>query len=218
MRVVDLSHPVSDGMQVFPGDPEISSRLTADFSRDGFQVAELHLGTHSGTHIDAPLHVIPRGNPIDESDLSSLVAPARIVHVLDLGAGDVIGWRDVSAQLEDVAPRTIVLFRTDWSDRFGTGEYLRHPVLDAEIATRLVASGVRVIGVDTLNPDPTLHKNGVGPARLPVHDEVLGAGGAIIENLTYLRSVTWDEPLVCALPLRLRGMDGSPTRAVALEQ
>ncbi|MFI7584958.1 cyclase family protein [Kocuria sp. M1N1S27] len=217
MRLVDLSHPVEAGMQVFPGDPPVDSRLAASFPLDGFQVTELHLGTHSGTHLDAPLHTVEGGPPVDELDLSRLVGPARIVHVPDLGDHDVIRWAHVRAQLEDVGAGTIVLFRTDWSQHFGTPRYLAHPVLHAEIAERLLESGVRVLGVDTLNPDRTPDASSTGPLELPVHAAVLGAGGVIIENLTNLHAVTWRDPVLSALPLRLSGLDGSPVRAVAMQ-
>lgn len=217
MRLVDLSHPVEAGMQVFPGDPAVGSRLAASFPQDGFQVAELHLGTHSGTHVDAPLHTVDGGSPVDEIDLSRLVGPARIVHVPALREHDLIRWEHVRAQLEDLRAGTIVLFRTDWSRHFGTPLYLAHPVLDVEIARRLLSAGVRVLGVDTLNPDRTPDASSTGPSELPVHAAVLGAGGVIIENLTNLHAVTWRDPLLSALPLRLRGLDGSPVRAVAMQ-
>ena len=217
MRLVDLSHPVEAGMQVFPGDPPVDSRLAASVLRDGFQVAELHLGTHSGTHVDAPLHTVDGGLAVDELDLSRLVGPARIAHVPGLREHATVRWEHVRAQLEDVRAGTIVLVRTDWSRHFGTPRYLAHPVLDVEIAERLLSAGVRVLGVDTLNPDRTPDATSTGPLGLPVHAAVLGAGGAIIENLTNLHAVTWRDPLLCALPLRLRGLDGSPVRAVAMQ-
>ena len=217
MRLVDLSHPVEAGMQVFPGDPAVGSRLAASVPQDGFQVAELHLGTHSGTHVDAPLHTVDGGPAVDELDLSRLVGPARIVHVPGLQEHEVVRWEHVRAQLEDVRAGTIVVFRTDWSRHFGTPRYLAHPVLHEEIAGHLLAAGVRVLGVDTLNPDRTPDASSTGPLELPVHAAVLGAGGAIIENLTNLQAVDWPNPLLSALPLRLRGLDGSPVRAVAMQ-
>lgn len=216
MRVVDLSHPVETGMQVFPGDPSVSCRVATTVEQDGFEVTELHLGTHSGTHMDAPSHIVAGGATIDELSLGDFVGPCRVVHVPDPGARDVIGWGDVREQLADLRPGDAVLFRTDWSRHFGTAHYLAHPALHAEIAQHLLTAGVRVMGVDTLNPDHTPqgeHDSG----RLPFHERFLGSGGVILENLTNLGDVTWAGPVLCALPLRLRGLDGSPVRAVALQ-
>lgn len=216
MRIVDLSQPVSAGMQVFPGDPKVGSREVATVARDGFQVAELHLGTHSGTHVDAPLHTIDGGTPVDQLDLTALCGPARIVRVPGAKPRSIIKLDSVSDQLVDVAPGTIVLFHTGWSGHFNAPEYLNHPYLDPDIAAHLVARGVTVIGVDTLNPDPTPDETASGPLHLPVHQTILGADGAIIENLTNLGAVTWKDPFFAALPLRLSGLDGSPVRAVAM--
>lgn len=216
-RLVDLSHPLEVGMQVFPGDPPVDFRLAASFPADGFQVTEIHLGTHSGTHLDSPLHTVPGGAPVDEVDLAGLVGPAHIVHVPDPEPRETIRWSQVRPQLDGLPPGTIVLFHTGWSRHFGTPHYLEHPALEVEIVEHLLNAGIRVIGVDTLNPDHTPGPAATGPLELPLHDAVLGAGGTILENLTNLDAVTWADPLLSALPLRLRGLDGSPVRAVAMQ-
>ena len=223
MRAVDLSHPVAAGMQVFPGDPEVSISNAATVEADGFQVAELHLGSHTGTHLDAPLHTVPGGAAVDELPLEQLVGPARIVKPAGVSAGGdladlaVIRWQDVAAGLEGLISGTIVLFSTGWSKHFNSPRYLRHPSFHSEIAEHLVAAGVRLVGVDTLNPDPTPAPGSGGVPQLPFHDVFLGAGGGIIENLTNLAAVTWPDPLFSALPLRLAGVDGSPVRAAAFQ-
>lgn len=215
MQAVDLSHPVTTGMQVFPGDPEVHLRNAASVVEDGFQVAELHLGSHTGTHVDAPLHTVPGGVGVDRLPLETLMGPARIVPVPEAAECGCIRWQDVAGGLSDLAAGTIVLFRTGWSSCFNTPRYLRHPFFEPEIAVRLLAAGVRTVGMDTLNPDPTPAPGSSGPVDLPFHDEFLGAGGAIIENLTNLEAVTWPNPWFSALPLRLAGVDGSPVRAAA---
>ena len=216
MHIVDLSQPVSSGMQVFPGDPAVSSQEVATNAADGFQVAELHLGTHTGTHVDAPLHTIDGGKAVDELHLATLCGPARIVRVPRAEPRSMIKLSTVASQLEGLTPGTIVLFHTGWSEHFNTPAYLEHPHLDPDIATHLLERGVAVIGVDTLNPDPTPAAETDGPVHLPVHQHILGAGGAIVENLTNLVAVTWSNPVFAALPLRLIGLDGSPVRAVAM--
>ena len=213
MRIVDLSQPVVTGMQVYPGDPEVSLTTVATLAEDGFQVASVHAGTHTGTHIDAPLHSIAVGAPVDRIAVERLVGTARIVRCPGLEPHQRLRWAEVEDGLRDLREGSIVLFETGWSRHFGTADYLAHPVLSPGIAEALLAAGVSVVGVDTLNPDPTLSNGG----RLPFHAAFLGAGGVIIENLTNLAAVTWEDPLVSALPLPLAGMDGSPVRAVALD-
>ena len=213
-------------MQVFPGDPSVELLSAATVAVDGFAVAQLHLGSHSGTHLDAPLHTVQDGAAVDAMPLEALMGPARIVSLPEPDAGAVVRWGQVSGQLEGLLPGTIVLFCTGWSRHFDTPAYLQHPTLDAGIAERLVAAGVQLVGVDTLNPDPTPGPADPGQADpgqaqagtfLPFHDVFLGAGGGIVENLTNLDAVPWPEPWFSALPLRLEGLDGSPVRAVAFK-
>ena len=213
MRIVDLSQPVVTGMQVYPGDPEVTLAPVATLAEDGFQVASVHAGTHTGTHIDAPLHSIDGGAPVDRIALERLVGTARIVKCPGLEPHQHLRWADVGDGLRELQAGSIVLFETGWSKHFGTEDYLPHPVLSPEIAVALLAAGVSVVGVDMLNPDATLANGGL----LPFHAAFLGAGGVIIENLTNLAAVTWEDPLVSVLPLPLAGMDGSPVRAVALD-
>lgn len=213
MRIVDLSQPIRTGMQVYPGDPEVVLTTVATIAEDGYQVASLHAGSHTGTHLDAPLHSIAGGPAIDGIDLGRLVGQARIVRCTGLAPHDVITWASVAPQLLDLEGHAMVLFETGWSAWFGSPRYLEHPVLAPEVAERLLAAGITVVGVDTLNPDSTLRNEG----RLPFHAALLGAGGVIIENLTELSAVTWDRPVVSALPLALTGADGAPVRAVAMQ-
>ncbi len=215
MQAVDLSHPLTTGMQVFPGDPEVFLRNAASVEADGFQVASLHLGSHSGTHLDAPLHTVPGGDSVDVIPLETLMGRARIVPVPDTDEHGCIRWPDIAGGMDDLMPGTIVLLHTGWSAHFNTPRYLRHPFFDAEIARRLLAAGVRTVGMDTLNPDPTPAPGSSGPVALAFHEVFLGSGGFIIENLTNLDAVTWADPWFSALPLRLAGVDGSPVRAAA---
>lgn len=214
MRVVDLSRPVTAGMQVFPGDPPVETRPAATVAADGFRVTALHLGTHTGTHVDAPAHLFEGGAAVDELDPAALVGPARVVDATGRAPGAVIGWDEVAEQLADLAAGEVVLVRTGWDACFGTDRYLAPPVLDPGLARRLVAAGVRVLGTDTLSPDPV--PDAAGPGALPVHEVVLGAGGVIVENLAGLAAVDRPGALFVALPLPLTGLDASPVRAVAL--
>lgn len=213
MRIVDLSHPIHTGMQVFPGDPEVTLATVATVAEDGYRVASLHAGTHTGTHLDAPSHSIPGGGSVDGIGLARLVGPAVIVQCAGRAPNEAVSWASVADRLDVLDGITMVLFRTGWSEHFGTQHYLEHPVLLPDVAEGLLAAGISVVGVDTLNPDPTL----AGTGQLPFHEVFLGAGGVIAENLANLSDVTWDRPLVSLLPLPLAGADGAPIRAVAMD-
>ncbi|WP_253908092.1 cyclase family protein [Arthrobacter sp. H20] len=110
-------------MQVFPGDPEVTITVAADIATDGFQVAEVHAGTHTGTHLDAPLHTVEGGASVDRIDLRRLVGRARIVRLPVVDPGYAFGWHDVESQLSEVTSVAMVLFQTGWSQHFGTGSH-----------------------------------------------------------------------------------------------
>jgi kynurenine formamidase len=210
-RWVDLSHEIRTGITVFPGDPDVRIEPAATVAADGFEVHSLHLGTHSGTHVDSPSHIIGGGRTIEAIGLDELMGEAVVLHAGSVPCGAAIGLDHVGHQLENgLAGARIVLIATGWDRYWGADEYLDHPFLEPVLATRLLNLGARVIGVDTLSPDSTHDaQNG-----LPVHQTVLGDGGLIIENLRGLDQLPSRVQFI-GLPLRLARMDGSPIRAVA---
>ncbi|WP_424464370.1 cyclase family protein [Pseudoclavibacter helvolus] len=217
-KIVDLTHPLTTGMQIYPGDPEVQLAPAASLAEEGVVVHSLHLGSHSGTHLDAPSHSIAGGATVETIDLGRLFAPLHVVDVSGLALpGRRIHLADVDGQLSNVEPGAVVVFRTGWSEQFGEPGYLEHPFLDARIASHLLEAGVDVVGVDTLSPDRT--DVSAASADLPFHDVFLGAGGVIIENLTGLDAVgALVQPWISALPLPFTGLDGSPVRAVAFSR
>lgn len=207
MRVVDLSHRLDDRTPAYPGDPAVRLSPARSLERDGYRVQHLHLGTHSGTHVDAPAHVVEHGIGVDALPLHLLVGPAVVVDLRDLGPREPVGWERLAAYAR---PGRMLVLHTGWDRFWGSVRYEDHPYLDAEAAWELVTVGVRTIGVDALSIDET------GGEDLPAHEALLGAGGVVVENLTNLAALDHPEPVLSVLPLPLRGGDGSPVRAVAL--
>jgi arylformamidase len=206
--IVDLSHPLVTGMPIFPGDPEVTIRDAATLDADGFRVTELHIGSHSGTHIDAPSHFIETGHTIDQLTLGQFIAPATVVHLGDSAANSSID-ADVFEAL-DLTGRIIVL-GTGWDRYWGTDHYAHHPFLSEKAAALLVDAHVKAVAIDAFSVDPT-H---LTDHDFPAHMALLGAGIPIAENLRGIDQITWDNPVVSLLPLRLQEGDGAPIRAVA---
>ncbi|WP_104432064.1 cyclase family protein [Kineococcus xinjiangensis] len=209
MALLDLSHPLTTGMPVHPGDPEVRAVPAATLERDGCNVLAVGLGSHTGTHLDAPFHVHADGARLDELPLELLTGPAVVVDVQGCAPGSAIGWEHLAPHAGRLRPGVVVLLHTGWSARWGEPRYFAdHPWLTTDAARRIVAAGVRVLGVDTASPDPA--------GSLDVHRVVLGAGGVIVENLTGLaRLATLPDPHVGFFPLPLAGADGAPVRALA---
>lgn len=204
----DLSHPLRSGMQVYPGDPGVDLSPALELERDGAAVTALHLGSHTGTHVDAPAHTVAGGRTMDRVALDELVGDALIVRVRGLGDRATIGVGDLG-ELPERVP-SIVVVDTGWAAHFGTERALRHPALGVDTARLLVERGMHVLGVDTLSPDPT---DAAGTTEFPVHEVVLGGDGLIVENLTGLEGLP-ARVRIGVFPLRLSG-DGAPARAVA---
>ncbi|GAB7190215.1 cyclase family protein [Kineococcus sp. NUM-3379] len=205
---LDLTQPMTPGMPVYPGDPEFRSTPAATLQRDGCNVLALHLGSHTGTHVDVPFHVRADGARLDEVPLERLGGPAVVVDVRDTAAREGIGWERLAPHAARFRPGAVVLLHTGWSRHWGAPGYGAHPWLEPGAAARLVAAGVRSLGVDCLSPDP--------PGSLGVHTAVLGAGGILVENLTGLERLDClADPHVAFFPLPLAGADGAPVRAVA---
>ena len=204
----DLSHPLRTGMQVYPGDPSVDLSPALELERDGAAVTSLHLGSHTGTHVDAPAHTVAGGRTMDLVALEELVGDALVIRVPGLADRATIGVDDLGDLPERVPP--IVVVDTGWARHFGTERALRHPALGVDAARLLVERGMHVLGVDTLSPDPT---DAAGTTEFPVHEVVLGGDGLIVENLTGLDGLP-PRVRIGVFPLRLAG-DGAPARAVA---
>lgn len=209
--LIDLSHPLETGMPVFPGDPEVRIEPALAVPADGVAVARLDLGSHAGTHIDAPAHSIVGGATVDELPLEWLVGEALVVRVADPRPDTAYEVEDLSDALPERLPPA-VLIATGWDTRFGSDAAFTHPFVGADLAERLWDAGARVLGVDTLSPDST--PRAVSGEGLPVHEQWLGRGGAIVENLRGLGQLPANVR-VSLLPLRIFGGDGSPIRAIA---
>ena len=205
----DLTHRVESGMQTYPGDPTVTVREHASHAADGYRVAALALGSHSGTHVDAPAHTEPAGRTLDSYPPERFAFDAVRVDCRDLDARAAIGPERVPGEGD------LVAFWTGWDDHWGTERYLDHPYLSPAAAERCAARGLAV-GTDTLNPDPTPTDRATGdePEGFQAHHALLGADCLVIENLRNL-GAAGDRFELRAYPLALAG-NGAPVRAVAV--
>jgi len=204
-RLWDISQPLWPGLPVWPGDTAFSTRRRWTIDEGSpVNVASFETSTHAGTHADAPLHYDPAGAAADAVTLDAYLGPCRVVDARDCGA--VISRAFVAA-LAEPPPR--VLFRTyaafphdAWRSDFTT--------VAAEAVALLAERGVRLIGVDAPSLDPENSKT------MDAHQAVLAADMRILEGLVLDEVPPGDYELI-ALPLKLRGLDASPVRAVLRE-
>jgi len=219
MKIIDLSLPIEEGMMTFPTPwhPVVEVTILGRHGIEGRETRKVVLGTHIGTHVDAPRHFIPNGRTIDEIPLDVLVGSATVVDFAGCLPFQPIDIADLDQKLGGKIPARLIL-RTGWSEYFGSMKfYNEYPFLSENAAQWLVEKGVRLIAMDTPSPDNPAHSRGT-PKDSPNHKVLLGAGVVLVEYVTNLKSLSSSEVELIVMPLKLKGCDGSPARCVAIER
>jgi kynurenine formamidase len=221
MRIVDLSHRI-----VFPHWRWKPERIVTSSHADGelFTSSRLNMPLHGFTHVDAPGHFLPGGEPITDLPLERWCGDAAVVNLSHRGADEGITAEDLEAHGSHVRAGDIVLLRTDWDRKEDIGRrefWTRAPYTTREAATWLAERNVKAVGYD-YPPDPSLRLNPENPGSIPreqhvTHDVFFPRGIAVIEYLANLADIGTPRTLFMALPLKVHDGDGSPVRAVALE-
>lgn len=208
MRLVDLTHPIRTGMPVWRGDPEVELRPAATIAEHGWNLLALHLGSQSGTHVDAPFHVDNALPTLGDLPLDRFTGRALVADVRGLPDGTPIGPADLTPTLARARPGDVLLLCTGWSVHWGTARYAAHPWLHPDAARGIVEAGLLTVGIDAPSVD-------VDATALPTHHVLAAAHAVIAENLTGMEQLL-DQPdgRVWLLPLALDHADGSPVRAV----
>ncbi len=192
----DITHELTEETPVYPGDFE--PRFSRE-DRGQYLLTGLRMSTHSGTHIDAPSHYLKNDESIDRVPLAALIGPCRVIDLSHV-SGE-ISSADLDGRI-DGASRILLKTGSTFSGHFDPG-YIG---LDISAAKTISGKGIIAIGIDS----PSIEKfNGSGE----VHVELLGKGIVVIEFLN-LTDVPEGDYQMIALPLRLRGLDGSPARVV----
>jgi arylformamidase len=205
-RLWDISPAIGPGFPVFPGDTPFALRWTWSIGPDcPVNVSELVMSPHTGSHADAPLHYDADGTAIADVALELYLGPCRVVHALD--AGPLVEPHHVGAALDGIPPR--VLIRTAQRACVDAWDPAFAAIAPATIDC-LHAHGVRLVGIDTPSLDPADSKT------LDSHQRVRSHGMAILEGIVLDDVPAGDYELI-ALPLKIRGGDASPVRAVLRE-
>ncbi|WP_299645024.1 cyclase family protein [uncultured Chloroflexus sp.] len=203
--IYDLTRPITSGMPVYPGDPPVQ---ITPLPNPPWQISALQLGSHSGTHLDAPRHRFAGGVGIDAIPPARLVGPGIVIDAGGYEANAPIG-PEVLAGVA-LPAGLMVLIRTGWEAYWGTDVYARHPYLSAGLAQALVDVGVTLVGIDAFSVDSTVDGNDAA------HLTLLGNNILIAENLCNLAALECGTRYTFAfLPLPLVQADGAPARVLA---
>lgn len=206
--IYDVTVPITNSMPVWPGDPPVRLTAKSHLSRDKthtVRLTNIEMGSHTGTHIDAPFHMTDEGKRLDEFPLETLTGK---VTVFEIPGARSLGRTELERLNWDGVER--VLFKTENSSHWQDGKFYEEFVyLEPEGAEFLVQQGVRLVGIDYLSIDKFRSQSH------PSHFVLLKQNIPIIEGLN-LAAVPAGEYTLVALPLKLQDADGAPARVILM--
>ncbi len=212
MQLIDLSYPLEHGQLNFPWDPKISVVQHNTVSSIGYNITEMSLSSHQGTHLDAPFHFYDDGKTIDQMLLDGFYGPAALVDLAPnryLEAKTPLTVEMFEPFADKFQPGAKIIYRTGWDRMFGKADFFSDfPTLTLEAARWMADKKIAMLGMDT--PTPSTDWKECHLILLKKGVEIV-----IVESLTKLEKLP-DEFTFIGFPLNIKGRDGAPIRAVAL--
>ena len=197
MKLYDVTRPIHSGMAVYPGDPEVAIEPVLSLATGApANVSVVRLGSHTGTHVDAPAHFRDGAPGTDRLPLDVLLGPACVYEFDDVGTIHATSLRGLDL---GACPRALFKARIQGSGATDG--------LTSAAAEFLVRAGVRLVGVEGESADAA------SAADFPAHRTLLDAGVIILEGLDLSAVPPGKYELLC-LPLKISGGDGAPARVV----
>jgi arylformamidase len=202
---IDISVRLRSGMVHWPDNPPVRIERILDMEHgDVANVSKISMGSHTGTHMDAPLHFVREGEGLDEMPLTAAMGRTRVIEIHD----------PESVKPEDLDPHEIrrgerILLKTqnsarDWPSTAFIEDFV---YVSQEAARYLAAREIQTIGIDYLSVGG-FHRDGV-----ETHEALLNAGIWVIEGLDLSQVESGEYELVC-LPIKVERSDGAPARAI----
>lgn len=209
--IIDLTHTISPECSVYPGTPAPSFSPASTMARDGYRETMLQMSSHTGTHMDAPRHMLPDGSGLDQLPISQFCGKAMVLDVSGFAPGQSISADFLRAQNGRLRAVDFALFYTGWEKRWDTDAYFEDafPVPDEAAARYLVSCGLKGVGTDAISVDP------IRSTDFPAHKILLSGGLVTVENLCLKKLVGRKNVMFFALPLKFLNADGAPVRAIA---
>jgi len=213
-KLIDLTHILHEDITVYPDTiaPEIEIMNTVE--KDGFAELKLTMVLHSGTHIDAPCHILQGTKSLDQFPLEKFMGNAVVI--------PCVGRKEIDLEYlksyEDIIVKTdFILFYTGWQNKWMTDGYFEDcPTLNAASARWIAQFPLKGIGFDAFSVDNVVSAHKITRENLPNHYILLEKEILLIENLTNLDLLPATVFTFQCLPLHVQDADGSPVRAIAM--
>lgn len=210
MKIIDLTHYISEDMPVYPGTDRPKLKIANTYEKDGFKETLMVMYTHTGTHMDPPAHIYEGRTTLDVFPIEQFIGRALVIDCSDLKEGDKIQMRHINKELAEKAD--FLLFYTGWDKYWGTDKYFgNYPYMNEEVVDYIVKQNLKGVGLDTIGIDP------ISDGNLTIHKKIFASNEmVIIENLMNLDKLGGSIFTFIALPLKHVDADGSPIRAIAM--
>jgi kynurenine formamidase len=212
MKVIDLTHTISENMPVYPGTEKPKLEVASTYEKDGFKETLLTMFSHTGTHMDSPAHLFSQRTTLDSFSAEQFVGKGIVVDCSNLKEGQKITMKYIETVKEKADTAQYILFYTGWDKYWGTDAYFgNYPYITEEVAEYLIKSKKKGVGIDVIGIDPIKDEN------LTIHKKLFAETDiVVIENLTSLDKVRNNIFTFCALPIKFKDSDGAPVRAIAI--
>jgi arylformamidase len=205
--IIDLSHPISNNTPVYPGTPNPRIEVCNTLENDGFVEHLISLSTHTGTHIDAPSHMLKDGKKLCDFPLNRLIGNGYLINCSECFEIELPILKQHEAEIKTT---DILVIFTGWSTKWSTGNYFDgYPVLTSEAARWLTQFDLKAVGFDAISADKVEDHNYTNH-HIFLENEIL-----IIENLTNLELLPNPSFEFFCIPLNIKDTDGAPVRAFA---
>lgn len=209
-KFVDLTHCITHQMPVFPADPAVGVLRHHNY-QNGYFVSQVIFGTHTGTHIDVPVHKLIGGKTVDEVPIERFAQRAYVMDMTFLSPLEEILHCHLKHYEDKVKGVNAVIIKTGWGSHFGQDDFFTSfPGLSEEAVDWFKEHGISLIGLESPSVNAVKHAE--------IHTLLLQNDIYIVESLANVESITAEYVDFYAVPLKLKGLDGSPVRAFAVEE
>ena len=209
-KIIDLTLPIYHAAPAMSLDPKCAVIVHHTIESMKYNITQLILSTHHGTHLDAPYHFFNDGKTVDKLDLNKCVGPAHVLDFTGLKQRYSLTPKNMQPYEDKITAGSRIILRTDWWRIFPKPEYFSEgPMISIELAKWFARKKISMIGLETPGVHPVEWEK--------VHKILLKAEIVIVEGLAYVNKIKKDQVFFCATPLKIKGRDGSPVRAIAIE-
>lgn len=204
---VDLTHPLKSNITVYPGTPAPAFTPISTIDKDGFAELSITMTTHTGTHMDAPSHILSRGRSLNQFPIDKFIGKGI---VLDCSQTSSISLNFIQSKEAEIKQAAVILFYTGWQYKWNTPGYFdEFPTLTTEAVEWLLSFHLKALGFDVISVDK------MADEALPNHHLLLSQEVLIIENMTNLDQLIGKQFHLYCIPLNIEASDASPVRAFA---